>query len=74
LDNGLALCPNLHTAFDVGLISLTDDYHVIVSNSLQEAETDYGLKKLEGKKIRLPREERFWPGREWVRWQRENLN
>lgn len=26
IKNGLALCPNFHTAFDYGLISLTDDY------------------------------------------------
>jgi len=70
LDNGLALCPNLHTAFDAGLISLSDDYEVLVSENLQETETAYSLKKLEGKKIRLPKEERFWPGLEWVRWQR----
>lgn len=73
LDNGLALCPNLHTAFDAGLISLSDDYHVIVNEILDEAETCYSLKKLEGKQIQLPKEERFWPGREWVGWQRRRF-
>lgn len=71
VDNGLALCPNLHRAFDAGLISLTDDYKVIVKHKLVESDTSYSLKKLEGRKIRLPKEERFWPGREWVKWQRE---
>ncbi|MEZ4959303.1 MAG: HNH endonuclease [Saprospiraceae bacterium] len=70
LDNGLALCPNLHRAFDLGLISLTDDYHVLVKKDLKENDTCYGLHVLDGRKIRLPKEERFWPGREWVRWQR----
>ncbi len=72
LDNGLALCPNLHHAFDGGMFSLTDDYHVIVSEKLVEADTAYSLKKLDGRKIRLPKKEKYWPGREWVRWQRES--
>jgi putative restriction endonuclease len=71
LDNGLALCPNLHTAFDAGLISLSDDYTVLVREKLVENDSAYGLKALEGRKIRLPKEKRFWPGREWVRWQRD---
>lgn len=74
LDNGIALCPNLHRAFDSGLFCLSDDYHVIVKEKLVEADSAYSLKKLDGKKIRLPREERYWPGREWVRWQRGELS
>lgn len=70
LDNGLALCPNLHRAFDAGLISLNDDYTVLVREKLVENDSAYGLKALAGRKIRLPKEEKYWPGREWVRWQR----
>ncbi len=70
LDNGLALCPNLHRAFDAGLISLSDDYHVLVKKDLRESESAYGLKALAGRRILLPKEERFWRGREWVRGQR----
>lgn len=73
LDNGLALCPNLHTAFDAGLISLSDDYTVLVREKLVENDSVYGLKALEGRMIRLPKERRFWPGREWVRWQRNSM-
>lgn len=66
--------PNLLTTFDAGLISLSDDYTVLVREKLVENDSVYGLKSLEGRKIRLPKERRFWPGREWVRWQRGNIS
>ena len=34
--NGIALCPNLHRAFDRGLISISDNYTVLVSSSFAE--------------------------------------
>ncbi|MBK6623122.1 MAG: HNH endonuclease [Saprospirales bacterium] len=36
ITNGLALCPNLHTAFDHGLISLDKHYRVVLKKDLQE--------------------------------------
>jgi len=35
--NGLALCPNLHRAFDRGLIAISDDYRVVVSEGKSKA-------------------------------------
>ena len=36
LTNGIALCPNMHRAFDRGLIAIDDDYRVMVSKNFME--------------------------------------
>lgn len=61
--NGLALSRNLHAAFDAGLISISDDYRVLVTNKpdFKESETLYSLKKLNGQKILLPNKEEYHP-------------
>lgn len=60
--NGLALCPNLHRAFDWGLISITDDYRVLVRKGLRESEDSlYRLNKIEGRSLSLPQDDRFCP-------------
>ena len=71
--NGLSLCPNLHRAFDRGLIRIDADYRVVVSSMVTEREGAYGLRDLAARKILLPMEESWWPGREnlerhWERW------
>jgi putative restriction endonuclease len=38
ITNGLALCPNLHRAFDRGLIAISDDYKVVVSEGKSKAQ------------------------------------
>jgi putative restriction endonuclease len=38
ITNGLALCPNLHRAFDRGLIAISDDYRVVVSEGKSKAQ------------------------------------
>jgi len=69
--NGLALCKNLHAAFDSGLISLSDEYRVLVHRSLQESETAYSLRRMEGQPIRLPAQPDFRPGLSYIRLHRE---
>lgn len=69
--NGLALCKNLHAALDSGLISLSDEYRVLVHRSLQESETAYSLRRMEGQPIRLPRKSDFHPNLAHVRMHRE---
>jgi putative restriction endonuclease len=70
--NGIALCPNLHRAFDGGLVSIDQDYRVIVSAHIVEDRTHpYGLASLEGRKINLPDEQYRWPDQENIQWHRE---
>ena len=68
ISNGLSLCPNLHRAFDRGLIRIDADYRVVVSPDVAEAESAYGIKGFAGKRILLPEAREFWPGVENLEW------
>ena len=71
--NGIALCPNLHRAFDKGTISIDDDYRVMISRTFVENEYSmYSLKALAGEHIALPKDERYLPDSEALAWHREN--
>lgn len=63
-NNGLSLCKNLHAAFDAGLISISDDYRILVNGAVdfKESDTIYSLKQLRGQKIRLPVNSIYHPG------------
>jgi len=39
IKNAIALCPNLHRAFDIGLIAIDGNYRVVVSDSFREDKT-----------------------------------
>lgn len=70
--NGIALCPNLHRAFDKGAISIDDDYQVVVSPTFVENENSvYSLKSLAGTQIQLPKDESYLPDLEAFGWHRE---
>lgn len=72
--NGVALCPNLHRAFDRGLISIGDDFKVLVSRHFAEDETNrYGLKLLSGQTITLPFGDIHFPEKANFKWHREKV-
>ncbi|WP_421946385.1 HNH endonuclease [Phaeodactylibacter xiamenensis] len=72
--NGIVLCANLHAAFDYGYVGISKDYHIMVNHKLfEESASDYSLKQLEGKKLWLPEQERFWPGQEGLGWHRRKF-
>ena len=72
VSNGIALCPNLHRAFDSGLVSIDQDYRVLVSDQVIEDRTHpYGLSILKGRKIILPNEKHLWPSQENLERHRE---
>lgn len=72
--NGIALCPNLHRAFDRGLITVDTSWKVLVSPAIAE-DTDnaYALRNLEGKKLKLPFGSIHYPAMANLTWHRENL-
>lgn len=71
--NGIALCPNLHRAFDKGAISIDDDYCVIVSRTFVENQSStYSLKTLSGKEIELPKDGQYLPDLKAFGWHRKN--
>ena len=71
--NGIALCPNLHRAFDKGAISIDDRYRVIVSPTFVENDASvYSLRALAGIQLELPKDERYLPDLEAVAWHRRH--
>ena len=72
--NGLVLCPNLHTAFDKGLISIDDDLRVLVSRIVSEnIEHPYSLAQLICKKIIMLFGAKQYPNINNIRWHRDNV-
>ena len=72
--NGLCLSALHDRAFDQGLISLSDEFTVVVSDRLRaraDAFASSSLVALEGNEIVMP--ERFVPAVELVQWHRENI-
>lgn len=72
--NGLALCPNLHRAFDRGLITVDSDLKVLVSTTIAEDESNvYALRNLEGKRLNLPFGRIHYPAPVNLAWHRDNV-
>lgn len=72
--NGLCLSAIHDRAFDKGLIALTDDFTVLVSEDLKRRDDAFVkevLMPLEGRAIEPP--ERFAPQREFVAWHRRSI-
>ncbi len=72
--NGLCLSAIHDRAFDKGLISLADDFTIIVSEDLKRCEDKFVkdvLIPLEGRAIESP--ERFAPQKEFVAWHRKSI-
>lgn len=65
ITNGIALCPNLHRAFDRGLISIDENYKVLIRKNFTESiQSPYLIKAFEGKKITLPPNTAYYPSQE----------
>ena len=67
--NGLALCRDMHWAFDKGFITITDDYTVQVHD---EVKTTI-LSEIDGKKISVPDDPYFQPEKKFLRHHRDNI-
>jgi putative restriction endonuclease len=62
IGNGLALCPNLHRAFDRHLFWVDADYRVRVAEGFGELSGhDYGVQRFNGQLLRLPKVRAWWP-------------
>lgn len=72
ITNGIALCPNLHRAFDRGLIAIDNNYKVMVSNFFKESTSNYSICMFEGKQIILPQKQSNYPLMDNLEWHRIN--
>ena len=73
ITNGIALCPNLHRAFDRGLINIDENYKVIVSKTFKEEKTNYSIRVFDGIEIQLPKMKNYYPLIDNFRWHRINV-
>lgn len=70
--NGLCLSAIHDRAFDKGLITISDDFHIVVSKILRDAKNDFSritFKELHNRQIELP--ERFLPELAFIKHHRE---
>jgi putative restriction endonuclease len=75
VSNGLLLRQDLHTLFDRGYMTITEDYKIVVSKRIKE---DYGngreYYRMHGKPLLvLPRSELKFPSKEFINWHNENV-
>lgn len=62
IQNGIALTPTLHRAFDRGIIRISSDYIVTLSSKITEnADSPFSLQQFVGTKILLPERREWWP-------------
>ena len=74
LSNGIALCPNLHRAFDRGLLTVDDNYQVVLASSFaEEISSVYSFSKVAGAQLRLPADKRHMPNKEAFAWHRQHI-
>tara|TARA_R110002072_G_scaffold80252_1_gene184574 strand:+ start:232 stop:1194 length:963 start_codon:yes stop_codon:yes gene_type:complete len=75
ITNGIALCPNLHRAFDRGLIAIDDNYRLLVNSNFKESKnTLYGILQFKGKEVNLPENKNYLPLIENLAWHRKSYN
>jgi putative restriction endonuclease len=71
IQNGIALSPTLHRAFDRGLIAISDHYTVIVSPDIQENDAPHALRHLHDHRILLPENPAYHPSLDNLRAHRQ---
>jgi len=66
--NGMLLCSTHHKLFDKGLIRIDQNYAISITDScINTGEYDELLTtKLDGKLLRLPEDQKFYPNKEWL--------
>ena len=74
IKNGISLTPTLHRAFDRGLISIDDNFKIIISNKFkEESQSQYSIIQFKNKAALLPENSKFYPKLENLKWHRENV-
>ncbi|MBI1925912.1 HNH endonuclease [Candidatus Poribacteria bacterium] len=72
--NGISLCKLHHWTFDIGLISLSEIYQVVVSPLLSDRRpTEWMLTELRNKSVLLPEHEQLHPAQDALAWHRKEI-
>ncbi len=73
VNNGIALSGTIHWMFDRGLVSVSDDYEILVSRKVNNAdEVDRLINK--DRRVILPKNEAEWPHSKYLAWHRKHHN
>lgn len=73
IQNGISLSPNIHRAFDRGLLTINQDYIVRVSPSIKMDSSVNDFLQLDGKSIALPKDPKYYPSQEAIEWHRKEI-
>lgn len=73
IHNGLSLSPNLHRAFDRGLITINQDYLVRISPTVNENDSAFSLAQFNGKRIALPEKPSWYPSPQALNWHNKDV-
>jgi putative restriction endonuclease len=74
VQNGMALCRLCHWAFDEGLMSVDDNYNVLISRQMVVAPNAASfLMTLSGRPIICPQDTALWPDPVRLAWHRRNV-
>lgn len=68
--NGIAMCRDMHFAFDKGFFTISDDYRVVVSEELKES---WFYEEYNNRKIFVPVHQFFRPHLAYLKHHRENV-
>lgn len=73
ITNGIALSPNLHRAFDRGLLTINSNYIVRISPTVKDNNSCYSISQFEGQQINLPEKEKYYPSQESLIWHEKEI-
>ena len=72
--NGLALSRDCHWAFEQGLLSVDEDYRILVAGELSEPYNRSGtLDLMAGRPLLLPDREALYPGKDYLHYHRNTI-
>jgi len=72
--NGIALSPNLHRAFDSGMIAISDDYTVLLHEQVKDLSANYSIKQFDNKQLFLPQNTIYHPDPQRLKDHRKRFN
>ncbi|HLF52550.1 HNH endonuclease [Flavobacterium sp.] len=73
LSNGITLSPNLHRAYDRGLITINENYIVRILPTIKENDSPFSISQFAGIRIFLPDENKNYPSPENLIWQKKEV-
>ena len=73
VSNGISLSPNLHRAYDRGLITINEDYIVRISPVVRENQTPFSISQFAGRRIILPEKKKDYPSPENLIWHKKEV-